>query len=101
LVGGGGSILAVPLLVYVVGIASPYAAIGTVAVAVTVNPMVSLVGHARGGGDTACCSLLSSDPGRGNRVQRGINYCRSAAEHEGQTTAFDRTDTRQRRCSQG
>ena len=33
-VGGGGSILAVPLLVYVVGVASPHAAIGTAAVAV-------------------------------------------------------------------
>ena len=28
LVGGGGSILAVPLLIYVVGVASPHAAIG-------------------------------------------------------------------------
>jgi hypothetical protein len=41
LVGGGGSILALPLLVYVVGIASPHAAIGTAAVAVTVNALVS------------------------------------------------------------
>lgn len=29
LVGGGGSILAVPLLIYVVGVGSPHAAIGT------------------------------------------------------------------------
>jgi uncharacterized membrane protein YfcA len=36
LVGGGGSILAVPLLIYVVGVGSPHAAIGTAAVAVTV-----------------------------------------------------------------
>lgn len=49
LVGGGGSILAVPLLVYVVRIGSPHAAIGTAAVAVTVNALASLVGHARGG----------------------------------------------------
>lgn len=49
LVGGGGSILAVPLLVYVVGIGSAHAAIGTAAVAVTVNALASLVGHARGG----------------------------------------------------
>ena len=34
LVGGGGSILAVPLLVYVVGVPSPHVAIGTSAVAV-------------------------------------------------------------------
>lgn len=49
LVGGGGSILAVPLLVYVVGIGSAHAAIGTAAVAVTANALASLIGHARGG----------------------------------------------------
>ncbi|GAA3798777.1 sulfite exporter TauE/SafE family protein [Qipengyuania pelagi] len=49
LVGGGGSILAVPLLVYVVGIGSTHAAIGTAAVAVSANAMASLVGHARAG----------------------------------------------------
>lgn len=49
MVGGGGSILAVPLLVYVVGIGSPHAAIGTAAVAVTANALSSLIGHARAG----------------------------------------------------
>jgi uncharacterized membrane protein YfcA len=49
LVGGGGSILAVPLLVYSVGVASPHAAIGTAAVAVSVNALASLIGHARSG----------------------------------------------------
>lgn len=49
LVGGGGSILAVPLLIYVVGVGSPHAAIGTAAVAVTLNALASLVGHARSG----------------------------------------------------
>lgn len=49
LVGGGGSILAVPLLVYVVGVASPHAAIGTAAVAVSANALASLIGHARAG----------------------------------------------------
>ncbi len=49
LVGGGGSILAVPLLVYVVGVASPHAAIGTAAVAVGVNALSGLAGHARAG----------------------------------------------------
>ena len=49
LVGGGGSILAVPLLVYVVGIGSTHAAIGTAAVAVSANALASLVGHARAG----------------------------------------------------
>lgn len=49
LVGGGGSILAVPLLLYVVGVGSPHAAIGTAAVAVSVNALASLIGHARAG----------------------------------------------------
>ena len=49
LVGGGGSILAVPLLVYVVGVGSTHAAIGTAAVAVSINALASLVGHARAG----------------------------------------------------
>jgi uncharacterized membrane protein YfcA len=47
LVGGGGSILAVPLLVYVVGVRSPHAAIGTAAVAVALNALAGLAGHAR------------------------------------------------------
>lgn len=47
--GGGGSILAVPLLVYVVGVGSTHAAIGTAAVAVTANALASLAGHARSG----------------------------------------------------
>jgi hypothetical protein len=49
LVGGGGSILAVPLLVYVVGMRSPHAAIGTAAVAVAANALISMMGHARAG----------------------------------------------------
>ena len=49
LVGGGGSILAVPLLVYLVGVASPHAAIGTAAVAVAANAVAGLIGHARAG----------------------------------------------------
>ena len=49
LIGGGGSILAVPLLVYVVGVSSPHIAIGTSAVAVALSALSSLVGHARAG----------------------------------------------------
>ena len=49
LVGGGGSILAVPLLVYVVGVKSPHVAIGTSAVAVALNALSGLVGHHRAG----------------------------------------------------
>ena len=47
LVGGGGSILAVPLLVYVVGVPSPHVAIGTSAVAVAASAAANLFGHAR------------------------------------------------------
>ena len=47
LVGGGGSIMAVPLLVYVVGVSSPHVAIGTSAVAVAASAAANLVGHAR------------------------------------------------------
>jgi len=47
LVGGGGSIMAVPLLVYVVGVSSPHVAIGTSAMAVAVSAAANLVGHAR------------------------------------------------------
>jgi len=47
LVGGGGSILAVPLMVYVVGVSSPHVAIGTSALAVAVNAAMGLANHAR------------------------------------------------------
>ncbi len=49
LVGGGGSILAVPAMVYVVGVASPHVAIGTSAVAVAMTALLGLVSHARAG----------------------------------------------------
>ncbi|MBN8500589.1 MAG: sulfite exporter TauE/SafE family protein [Sphingomonadales bacterium] len=47
LVGGGGSILAVPLMVYVVGVRSPHIAIGTSALAVAANALFGLANHAR------------------------------------------------------
>lgn len=47
LVGGGGSILAVPLMVYVVGVANPHVAIGTAALAVAANAATGLASHAR------------------------------------------------------
>ncbi|MBB2168312.1 sulfite exporter TauE/SafE family protein [Gluconacetobacter aggeris] len=47
LIGGGGSILAVPLMVYVVGVANPHVAIGTSALAVAVNALAGLAQHAR------------------------------------------------------
>lgn len=49
LVGGGGSILAVPLLIYLVGIGNPHLAIGTSAVAVAANAAANLLNHARAG----------------------------------------------------
>jgi uncharacterized membrane protein YfcA len=49
LVGGGGSILAVPLLIYVVGVNDTHLAIGTSAVAVAVNAALNLGAHARSG----------------------------------------------------
>jgi len=47
LVGGGGSILAVPLMVYLVGVPNPHVAIGTSALAVAINAATGLASHAR------------------------------------------------------
>lgn len=60
LVGGGGSIIAVPLLVYAVGVGSPHAAIGTAAVAVALNALAGLAGHARAGTVKWPCALTFS-----------------------------------------
>jgi len=49
LVGGGGSVLAVPLMVYVVGVPEPHIAIGSSAIAVATNAAINLSNHARGG----------------------------------------------------
>ncbi|MDE3211425.1 MAG: sulfite exporter TauE/SafE family protein [Pseudomonadota bacterium] len=49
LIGGGGSILAVPLLLYVVGVRDPHLAIGTSALAVSFNAFANLIPHARAG----------------------------------------------------
>lgn len=48
LIGGGGSILAVPLMVYVTGV-EPYVALGTSALAVATNALTSLVHHKKAG----------------------------------------------------
>ncbi|MTV18998.1 sulfite exporter TauE/SafE family protein, partial [Bradyrhizobium sp. BR2003] len=58
LVGGGGSILAVPLMVYVVGVPEPHVAIGTSAIAVAANAAVNLSNHARGGTVIWSCALV-------------------------------------------
>lgn len=58
LLGGGGSILAVPLLVYVVGVTNPHVAIGTSAIAVAVSAAVNLAIHARAGNVKWRCSAV-------------------------------------------
>jgi hypothetical protein len=57
LVGGGGSILAVPLMVYVVGVPDAHLAIGTSAIAVAANAAMNLSNHARGGTVRWSCAL--------------------------------------------
>lgn len=57
-VGGGGSILAVPLLLYVVGIKSPHVAIGTSALAVSVNAFANLIAHSRAGNVKWPCAVV-------------------------------------------
>lgn len=47
IIGGGGSILAVPLLIHVVGVSNPHVAIGTSVLAVGVSALVNLAGHWR------------------------------------------------------
>lgn len=57
LVGGGGSILAVPILLYVVGVKDPHMAIGTSALAVAVNAFANLIGHGRAGNVKWPCAM--------------------------------------------
>ncbi len=47
LLGGGGSILAIPLLLYLVGLKNPHIVIGTTALAVSVNSYFNLIPHWR------------------------------------------------------
>ena len=63
LVGGGGSILAVPLLVYLVGVPSPHIAIGTSALAVAANALTGLLSHVRQGNVKWRCSLVYAASG--------------------------------------
>lgn len=58
LIGGGGSILATPALVYLVGVPSAHVAIGTGAVAVAANAIAGLVQHARAGNVRWRCAAL-------------------------------------------
>ncbi|MEF2553186.1 sulfite exporter TauE/SafE family protein [Aurantimonas sp. A2-1-M11] len=63
LFGGGGSILAVPLMVYLVGVSSPHMAIGTSAFAVAANAAGNLVTHARLGNVKWRCAVVYSGAG--------------------------------------
>lgn len=63
LIGGGGSVLAVPLMVYLVGVGNPHVAIGTSAVAVAVNAAANLVNHARSGHVKWPCALIFAAAG--------------------------------------
>ena len=63
LVGGGGSILAVPLLVYVVGLDNPHVAIGTSAIAVALNAAANLAMHARAGNVRWQCAMVFAAAG--------------------------------------
>ena len=63
LVGGGGSIIAVPLLLYVVGVTSPHLAIGTSAIAVSLSAATNLVSHARRGMVKWPCAMSFSAAG--------------------------------------
>lgn len=63
LVGGGGSILAVPLMVYLVGVPSPHVAIGTSALAVAANALTGLLNHVRHGNVKWRCSLVYAATG--------------------------------------
>ena len=63
LIGAGGSIIAVPLLIYVVGVADAHAAIGTAAVAVSLSALLGLTGHARAGHVKWNCALVFAGAG--------------------------------------
>jgi uncharacterized membrane protein YfcA len=63
LFGGGGSVLATPLLLYVVGLRDPHVAIGTSAAAVAVNAAINLLAHGRGGRVKWPCATVFAGAG--------------------------------------
>jgi uncharacterized protein len=63
LVGGGGSILAVPLMLYLVGVTNPHMAIGTSALSVAASAAAALVSHARAGNVKWRCALMFAAAG--------------------------------------
>ena len=69
LIGGGGSIVATPLLLYMVGLA-PHAAIGTGALAVSANAFANFGAHARAGNVRWAAALIGSTFGKAFDGQR-------------------------------
>lgn len=63
LFGGGGSVLATPLLLYVVGLSDPHVAIGTGAAAVALNAAANLAVQARAGAVKWPCALSFAGAG--------------------------------------
>jgi uncharacterized membrane protein YfcA len=63
LIGGGGSVLAVPLLLYLVGMPDPHTAIGTSALAVALNAFANLAQHARAGNVKWPCAATFASAG--------------------------------------
>lgn len=61
--GGGGSVLATPLLIYAVGVRDPHVAIGTSAAAVAVNALTGLAAQARAGRVKWPCALVFGGAG--------------------------------------
>lgn len=84
LVGGGGSVLAVPLLVYGVGVSSAHVAIGTSALAVAASAFANLLGHWRAGTVKWRCGLTFAAAGvigafAGSTVAKTIDGARLLA----------------------
>jgi uncharacterized protein len=63
LVGGGGSILAVPLMIYLVGVTNPHIAIGTSALSVAASAAAALVSHARAKTVKWRCAMMFASAG--------------------------------------
>jgi len=80
LFGGGGSVLAVPMLVYVIGVSSPHVAVGTSAIAGAVMALANLVGHATNGNVKWPCATVFSLSGVAGAAL-GVNIAKSVDGH--------------------
>ncbi|MCR6733378.1 MAG: sulfite exporter TauE/SafE family protein [Afipia sp.] len=63
LIGGGGSVLAVPLMVYLVAVPNPHIAIGTSSIGVAVSAAFGLSIHARAGTVKWACAFVLAGAG--------------------------------------